>query len=289
VLYELLAGTPPFTGPTVDAVMRQHLDAVPQPILRTDVSPALSNLVLQLLAKDPAARPSSAGEVAALLTASVDNSTQVLPFLAPAPDSEPGQAGAAPYSAAGAPDLAGSGTDDSAEHGAHRRGRAAFPFAKVIVAMAVVLAAVIGVALLRESVSTDSPAQAGGTPTSPATQVSVAPKPTPSKTPTKKPSATPTKTTPLAVTPETLHYLAQLVRQSQQGARSKAPREAARELDQAGNALADGDVKAAAEHFKDARQRLIEAQQNHRWQSTPEISALFAAISTALPSGTGDH
>jgi serine/threonine-protein kinase len=31
VLHELLAGTPPFTGPTADAVMRQHLDAPPPP------------------------------------------------------------------------------------------------------------------------------------------------------------------------------------------------------------------------------------------------------------------
>jgi len=31
-------------------------------------------------------------------------------------------------------------------------------------------------------------------------------------------------------------------------------------------------------------QRLIEAQRNNRWQSTPQISALFAAIGQALPS-----
>jgi len=48
--------------------------------------------------------------------------------------------------------------------------------------------------------------------------------------------------------------------------------------------LAGGDLQSAAQHFQEARQRLIEAQRNNRWQSTPQISALFAAIGQALPS-----
>src|SRR5689334_25354535 len=50
VLHELLTGTPPFTGPTADVVMRQHLDAPPPPITRTDVPAELAVLVTHLLA-----------------------------------------------------------------------------------------------------------------------------------------------------------------------------------------------------------------------------------------------
>ncbi len=51
------------------------------PVTRTDVSPQLANLVIHLLAKDPADRPSSAAEVSDLLTAPpVQDSTEVLPL-----------------------------------------------------------------------------------------------------------------------------------------------------------------------------------------------------------------
>ena len=62
--------------------MRQHLDAPPPPITRTDVPPELANLVTHLLAKDPADRPSSAAEVAGCSHRPV--TTQVLAFTPPA-------------------------------------------------------------------------------------------------------------------------------------------------------------------------------------------------------------
>ncbi|TCO45415.1 serine/threonine-protein kinase [Kribbella antiqua] len=275
VLYELLTGAPPFTGPTTESVMRQHLDAVPQPIQRADVGPALSGLVLQLLAKNPQDRPSSAAEVSAqLIEPSVDNSTQVLPFVP-----------------AAVPMAVGNWEEEepAEQTGTHRAERKGFPFAKVIVAMAVVLAAVIGGLLLRESVSNEPPAQAGGTPSAPVAKVTATPKPKPTPTPSKTPkksSPTPTKTSQASqlVSPQTLQVLAQLVRQTGGDRKgSRAPREAARDLDQAAQALSEGDTESAAENFYDARKRLAEAQQNHRWQSTPQISGMFAAISQVLP------
>ncbi|MFG1817276.1 protein kinase [Kribbella sp. NPDC049174] len=277
VLYELLSGTPPFTGPDVESVMRQHLDAAPEPITRTDVEPALGNLVLQMLAKDPANRPSSVDEVTALLTAAPN--TQVLPLL-PAND---------------VLEVGNWEEEEPAATGTHRAPKKAFPFAKVLVPVGVVLAAVVGGLMLRESVTTDPPAQAVGTPSAPATQATVAPKvkatpkPTPSKTPSKKPSPKPTQTqNPQAALVQTLRTLAAQVRQTQQGSRSKAPREAANDLDRAAEALDHGNTEAAAKNFYDARRRLIEAQQNHRWQSTPQISALFTAVSQVLPRPDGD-
>jgi serine/threonine-protein kinase len=290
VLHELLAGTPPFTGPTADAVMRQHLDAPPPPVTRTDVSPQLANLIIHLLAKDPADRPSSAKGVSDLLTEPpMQDSTQVLPFL---PGGAPVEAGG---TGGGAADVVGVGkweeeTDEPVETGTHRAPGRTFPMAKAGVAAAVVLAAVAGGLLLRESVTNEPPAQAGGTPSAPVVKASAAPRttskptPTPSKTPSKKPTPKETEhQNPRAAVVQTLRTLAAQVKQTEQGSRSKAPRDAARDLDQAAEALDHGDIESASKHFYDARQRLIEAQQHHRWQATPQIAALFAVAGRTLP------
>jgi TolB-like protein/Tfp pilus assembly protein PilF len=57
VLYEMLAGAPPFTGPTSQAIMARHM-ADPVPPLRTvrDVPPALESAITRSLAKMPADR-----------------------------------------------------------------------------------------------------------------------------------------------------------------------------------------------------------------------------------------
>ncbi len=58
VLYEMLAGQPPFTGPTAESVVHQHLAGTPAPItqLRPAVSLAVSAAVQRALAKTPADR-----------------------------------------------------------------------------------------------------------------------------------------------------------------------------------------------------------------------------------------
>src|SRR6202035_448317 len=74
VLYEMLAGRPPFTGDLPAAVMNQHITAAPRPIreLTPGVPTLLDELILQMLAKEPSERPQSAGEVAQRLPASLD-------------------------------------------------------------------------------------------------------------------------------------------------------------------------------------------------------------------------
>ncbi|WP_328791793.1 serine/threonine-protein kinase [Streptomyces sp. NBC_00273] len=64
MLYELLAGRPPFTGSGL-SVLSQHLTGEPAPIrdLRPAVPEELERLVLELLAKEPAARPADAEQV----------------------------------------------------------------------------------------------------------------------------------------------------------------------------------------------------------------------------------
>jgi serine/threonine protein kinase len=62
VFYQLLTGTPPFTGETGVDVMISHLrhQVIPLEKLRPDIPAALCSWVMQLLESDPAGRPASA-------------------------------------------------------------------------------------------------------------------------------------------------------------------------------------------------------------------------------------
>jgi len=69
VLYEMLGGQPPFTGPTAEAVTRQHLIAEPAPItnLRPTVPDGVVGALTRTLAKNPADRFSPAAQFIAAL------------------------------------------------------------------------------------------------------------------------------------------------------------------------------------------------------------------------------
>src|SRR5918911_2834216 len=63
--YELLAGRPPFHGRTSQRLLAAHMAERPEPISewRPDTPPALAELVMRCLEKEPSARPQSAAEV----------------------------------------------------------------------------------------------------------------------------------------------------------------------------------------------------------------------------------
>ncbi len=73
VLYEMLAGQPPFTGTTADGVVRQHLAAQPPSItvVRPAVPAHIAAALQCALAKTPADRFTTAAQFAAALSASV--------------------------------------------------------------------------------------------------------------------------------------------------------------------------------------------------------------------------
>src|SRR5882762_11954502 len=62
--YEMLAGAPPFAGPSARAVLAAHLTTTPKPLtdLRPDAPAAVSNVIARALAKDPNARLQTAAE-----------------------------------------------------------------------------------------------------------------------------------------------------------------------------------------------------------------------------------
>ncbi|NJD10749.1 MAG: hypothetical protein FIB01_10080 [Gemmatimonadetes bacterium] len=94
VLYEMVCGEPPHTGPTTAAVLAKLLTQAPVPprVLRAGIPEHVSQAVLKALAKAPADRYGTAPEFVAALAAghapAADASIVVLPFenLSPDPD-----------------------------------------------------------------------------------------------------------------------------------------------------------------------------------------------------------
>jgi formylglycine-generating enzyme required for sulfatase activity/tRNA A-37 threonylcarbamoyl transferase component Bud32 len=62
VLYEMLAGEPPFTGPSAQAIVARIIVDAPRPIrtVRPNIAPHIQDALLRALAKVPADRPASA-------------------------------------------------------------------------------------------------------------------------------------------------------------------------------------------------------------------------------------
>jgi len=81
VLYELLAGQPPFTGPTVESVLHQHLTADPAPVtqLRRTVPESVVQVLGRALAKTPADRYATAAQFAEALDAAFRLPQRVAP------------------------------------------------------------------------------------------------------------------------------------------------------------------------------------------------------------------
>ena len=100
VVYEMLAGTPPFGGTTPRATMARHVTETPRAVrtLRPDTPPGVERALEHALAKDPRTRPASAAAFASALAADVPErghfgetlprSIAVLPFVNASPDAE---------------------------------------------------------------------------------------------------------------------------------------------------------------------------------------------------------
>ena len=82
VLYEMLAGAPPFSGGTAVELALRHLDEAPPP-LPESVPVALRLITMRALAKDPAARFPGAGAMADALTAARDEPAGAVPARSP--------------------------------------------------------------------------------------------------------------------------------------------------------------------------------------------------------------
>src|SRR5436309_913401 len=99
VLYEMLAGDPPFTAARAQAVMAKHVTEAPRPVrgFRPEVPMSVELAIAQALEKDPARRTASAAQFIAALVAQAfggpprspaTRSIAVLPFVNASPDVE---------------------------------------------------------------------------------------------------------------------------------------------------------------------------------------------------------
>ncbi len=85
VLYEMIAGEPPFTGPTAQAVIARSITETPRSLssTRQALSPAVDSTVMKALAKTPADRYATAGAmVTALVQAENQTRSGVTPISA---------------------------------------------------------------------------------------------------------------------------------------------------------------------------------------------------------------
>ncbi len=74
VVYQMLAGEPPFTGPSAQAIIARHFQEAPRSlrVVRPSISRSVERAIARALAKVPADRFASAGEFVAALTAPRD-------------------------------------------------------------------------------------------------------------------------------------------------------------------------------------------------------------------------
>ncbi|HUF35252.1 MAG TPA: protein kinase [Gemmatimonadales bacterium] len=91
VLYEMLAGEPPFTGPTAQAILARHaVDPVPSlRTLRPTLSAGLERVIVRSLAKVPADRYPSATEFGAALEQALQAPAPIPTISIPAPTGPP--------------------------------------------------------------------------------------------------------------------------------------------------------------------------------------------------------
>jgi serine/threonine-protein kinase len=69
VLYELLTGATPFESDTPVGMLVKHLNEAPPPLRERipGLAPAINDIIMNLLAKEPAGRPATAADVARAL------------------------------------------------------------------------------------------------------------------------------------------------------------------------------------------------------------------------------
>ena len=81
VLYEMLAGQPPFTGPTGESLVHQHLSVSPRTVseLRPAVPGPITDAIARALAKTPADRFATAQEFASALDGLAEREADALP------------------------------------------------------------------------------------------------------------------------------------------------------------------------------------------------------------------
>lgn len=201
VLYAMLTGEAPFSGPTPVAVLMAHQQQLPPDVrdLRPDTPPELAELIARLLAKNPADRPGSAELVAqALLDPRSAAATEVLAGPGPTAVIPPPVAAGPPPTRVSPPPTAVVPPPSPSAPPATAPARLEKERSKAWIPVLIVLVLVaIGGVLLIQNWDRLAPGEAGTPTTSagPQTQTSAPVAPTPTEI-ASTPAQTPTDETP---------------------------------------------------------------------------------------------
>lgn len=184
VLYHLVTGEPPFTAEHPAAILYQHVDAAPEPpsLLRPELAGPFEQVLLQMLAKDAADRPTAAAIAAGSLRVEQGPAPTIATVPVPVPE---------------LPEPANTGATESADRSRNMALLAG------LLALLATAGAVLAVVLLNGEgpklpPTTDVGPQPGQTsstaePTPSATRTSSTTDPTESRTTSSTPSATPSQ------------------------------------------------------------------------------------------------
>lgn len=265
VLHELLTGHPPFSGDNPAALLFQHVQTSPMPVaqLRPEVPAPLSDLVMQMLAKDPDQRPDAVQSARWLDNPLPRDSTVPMPVLLPH------------RSAPIAPPLPGA---RRAKPSPRRPRRFA---AVAVTAVTAVLAVVIAVSLAHSGTpAAAGPATTSATPSISTTSSTLA---SPSASPT--PIASRTVPAPLSDDPAVL--LTQLARQlrtaSAQGDLDPAlATDLQNKITQAQANLAQGRTNAVRDRVRDISHQLTAAAQHQKFTSNATLDRLLSHLSAEV-------
>ena len=269
VLYTMLAGAPPFNGPTAIEVLDLHLNEPPVPLRahRDDIPPALDQLIGELLAKEAVDRPATAWSVQERLAEIAGPEA--------APKSSPMETPTATIPFAMTP------ASGAAHIGRHRAMLAVVPVVSwlrerlsgwvlALIAAAVVTVVVAAVALAVSGSPDTSTSEPSSAPT--ATQDPVE-APDPDLTPSPEPSeatTTPSPAISATATParaRPIDQIASLATILQQQAEAgnlqrKAARTLLRDLSEVARLLDAGETAQAAERFGEFRDRVTELRKD---------------------------
>ncbi len=91
VMYEVLTGRPPFVAKTPETLARLHRDMAPQPpsMLNPEIAPELEQIIMKVLAKEPAARYRTADQLGRVLMTFGQSKTGPISVSKPAPAPSP--------------------------------------------------------------------------------------------------------------------------------------------------------------------------------------------------------
>ncbi|MFD7409675.1 protein kinase [Streptomyces sp. NPDC059866] len=275
VLYELLAGQPPFPGQDIAGVLYRHVHEHPAPLdgIRPDAPPNLVRTVHALLAKNPADRPGAATDIARHLAAVAAEppaqATQLLPPVGKATASLP----AISVPADGPPP-------------SRRRPRqgARPPLPLVLGGLVAAGAGLLAMLflLVGGDISQDTASSSPASSAAPATS-----EPASSNLPpvsTRSPSPTPTPSVKQAATqdPATLARQLSAALAAQSGSmKPDLYRDAQKKAAEINKKVQEGETDKAADKARDLRQRLADAQQKGQWSGDSQVMQLLNQLAAS--------